>query len=140
MLKGDFGFSYRTRQPVAEMIASRIPATLELGVVALIISLLVGVPAGVYTRCSRAGSDTNHLDDDACGGFDPDVCDRDHVDLSSLACNWAGCRPSDAAGQCRLAVGKVRCLPLMAGARLLLPAITLGVYQLTLTMRLSAPR
>lgn len=27
MLKGDFGFSYRTRQPVAEMIASRIPAT-----------------------------------------------------------------------------------------------------------------
>ena len=42
MLQGDFGFSYRTRQPVADMIADRFPATLELGVVALIISLLVG--------------------------------------------------------------------------------------------------
>ena len=37
MLKGDFGFSYHTRQPVAEMIATLIPATLELGVVALLI-------------------------------------------------------------------------------------------------------
>ena len=49
MLQGDFGYSYRTRQPVADMITERVPATLELGVVALIISLLVGVPAGVYT-------------------------------------------------------------------------------------------
>ncbi len=55
MLQGDFGFSYRTRQPVANMIADRIPATLELGVVALIISLLVGVPAGVYTALNSAG-------------------------------------------------------------------------------------
>ena len=54
MLQGDFGFSYRTRQPVANMIADRIPATLELGVVALIISLLVGVPAGVYTALNPA--------------------------------------------------------------------------------------
>ena len=55
MLQGDFGFSYRTRQPVANMIADRIPATLELGVVALIISLLVGVPAGVYTALKPHG-------------------------------------------------------------------------------------
>ena len=55
MLKGDFGFSYRTRQPVADMIASRIPATFELGVVALMISLLVGVPAGVYTALKPRG-------------------------------------------------------------------------------------
>ena len=55
MLQGDFGFSYRTRQPVANMIADRIPATLELGVVALIISLLVGVPAGVYTALKPRG-------------------------------------------------------------------------------------
>ena len=43
LLQGDFGFSYRTRQPVSEMIADRIPATLELGIVALLISLLVGI-------------------------------------------------------------------------------------------------
>ena len=55
MLQGDFGFSYRTRQPVADMIADRVPATLELGAVALIISLLVGVPAGVYTALKPRG-------------------------------------------------------------------------------------
>lgn len=49
MLQGDFGYSYRTRQSVGEMIASRIPATLELGTVALLISLIVGIPTGVYT-------------------------------------------------------------------------------------------
>lgn len=48
LVEGDFGFSYRTRQPVAEMIADRIPATLELGIVALLISLIVSIPAGVY--------------------------------------------------------------------------------------------
>jgi len=55
MLQGDFGYSYRTRQPVADMITERVPATLELGVVALIISLLVGVPAGVYTALKPRG-------------------------------------------------------------------------------------
>ena len=55
MLQGDFGYSYRTREPVADMITDRIPATLELGVVALLISLLVGVPAGVYTALKPGG-------------------------------------------------------------------------------------
>ena len=61
MLRGDFGFSYRTRQPVAEMIATRIPATLELGMVALIISLVVGIPAGVYTALRPRGIATQTI-------------------------------------------------------------------------------
>ena len=61
LLKGDFGYSYRTRQPVAEMIASRIPATLELGVVALLISLFVGIPAGVYTALRPRGIATQTI-------------------------------------------------------------------------------
>ena len=56
MLRGDFGFSYRTRQPVAEMIADRIPATLELGIVALLISLIIGIPAGHLPPCTRVES------------------------------------------------------------------------------------
>ncbi|MEP5758471.1 MAG: ABC transporter permease, partial [Litoreibacter sp.] len=61
MLKGDFGFSYRTRQPVGEMIAGRIPATLELGIVALLISLIVGIPAGVYTALKPRGVATQAI-------------------------------------------------------------------------------
>jgi len=53
LAKGEFGYSYRTRQLVSEMILKRMPATLELGAVSLIISLLVGIPAGIYTALKR---------------------------------------------------------------------------------------
>ncbi|MDB9765068.1 ABC transporter permease, partial [Planktomarina temperata] len=61
MLQGDFGYSYRTRQPVGEMISSRIPATLELGIVALFISLLVGIPTGVFTALRPRGFATQTI-------------------------------------------------------------------------------
>ncbi len=54
-LKGEFGISYRHRRPVAELIAERMPATLELSIVAAVIALVVGVPMGVYTGLRREG-------------------------------------------------------------------------------------
>ena len=53
--QGDFGISYRHRQPVAKLIAERMPATLELSFVAALMALLVGVPMGVYTGLRREG-------------------------------------------------------------------------------------
>jgi peptide/nickel transport system permease protein len=47
MLQGDFGFSYRTQDPVANLIAERLPATVELAFVSLLITIAVGVPAGI---------------------------------------------------------------------------------------------
>ncbi len=47
--RGDFGVSYQYAQPVARVIAERLPATLELSVVAALLALAVGVPMGVYT-------------------------------------------------------------------------------------------
>ncbi len=46
-MKGDLGKSLRYRQPVSDMIASRLPVTLELGVLALLLSVIVGIPVGV---------------------------------------------------------------------------------------------
>ncbi len=54
-VKGDFGISYRHRRPVAELIAERMPATLELSVVAALLALVVGLPMGVYTGLHRDG-------------------------------------------------------------------------------------
>jgi peptide/nickel transport system permease protein len=48
-VQGDFGISYRHRRPVAQLIAERVPATLELSFVAAILALFIGVPMGVYT-------------------------------------------------------------------------------------------
>ena len=54
-LQGEFGLSYQHKRPVAQLIAERLPATLELAIVAAIISLGVGVPLGVYTGLHRSG-------------------------------------------------------------------------------------
>ena len=50
---GDFGNSVLTRRPVTEHIWERLPATAELGVVAMLMSVLIGVPLGMYSAVRR---------------------------------------------------------------------------------------
>jgi len=52
-VQGDFGMSYRNQQEVMSLIAERFPATIELVLMATIISLVVGVPLGVLTAIHR---------------------------------------------------------------------------------------
>ncbi|MWA04817.1 ABC transporter permease subunit [Actinomadura sp. LD22] len=49
VLHGDFGNSLRTGQPVLEAIGQKLPVTVELAVFALLIALVLSLPAGVYT-------------------------------------------------------------------------------------------
>jgi peptide/nickel transport system permease protein len=49
VLRGDLGRSYQLRQPVAELIVERAPATLELALAAAFLSMIVGLPLGIYT-------------------------------------------------------------------------------------------
>jgi len=53
---GDFGRSYRTRQPVLEAIRERLPVTVEVGLVALFSSILIAIPLGVLSayRANKA--------------------------------------------------------------------------------------
>ncbi|MGI9524906.1 MAG: ABC transporter permease [Hyphomicrobiaceae bacterium] len=53
--KGEFGFSYQHRRPVSELIAERLPATIELSLVSAILALAIGIPMGVYTAIYRNG-------------------------------------------------------------------------------------
>jgi peptide/nickel transport system permease protein len=53
VLHGDFGVSYATGEPVIEMIAGRLPATLELMGSAFIVAVLVGLTAGVLSALKR---------------------------------------------------------------------------------------
>jgi peptide/nickel transport system permease protein len=53
VLQGDFGLSYATQRPVAELIVERLPATFELAGVALLFSLAVGLPIGIYAAINR---------------------------------------------------------------------------------------
>ena len=53
--QGEFGFSYQHRRPVSELLAERLPATLELALVSAILAIAVGIPMGVYTALKRYG-------------------------------------------------------------------------------------
>jgi peptide/nickel transport system permease protein len=53
--QGDFGISYQQRRPVSKLIAERLPATLELSIIAALLALVIGVPMGVYTGLRRDG-------------------------------------------------------------------------------------
>ncbi|OGF97666.1 MAG: hypothetical protein A3F83_08655 [Candidatus Glassbacteria bacterium RIFCSPLOWO2_12_FULL_58_11] len=47
LARGELGYSYRQRRPVAGVILERFPATLELALAAVLIALVLGVGAGV---------------------------------------------------------------------------------------------
>lgn len=55
LLSGDLGNSLRTRRPVATDIALFLPATLELGITALLMAILIGVPLGVLSAIYKDG-------------------------------------------------------------------------------------
>ena len=53
LLHGDLGFSWRIRQPVTELILQKLPVTLQLGAMAFIIAVAIGVPLGVLSAVKR---------------------------------------------------------------------------------------
>ena len=136
LVTGDFGYSYRTRQPIGEMILSRLPATAELGLASLLISLVLGIPAGIYTAIRRRGAiATAILVVTLVGVSVPTfVIGIFLIYLFGVQLGWL---PTFGRGDTVEIGWWTSGLFSVDGWRsLILPALTLGVYQLTLTMRL----
>ena len=55
VLHGDLGFSLKTDQPVTQLIASKLPVTVELAIFAMFVAFAIGIPAGVVAAV-RKGS------------------------------------------------------------------------------------
>ena len=51
--QGDFGLSYTSSRPVGEVIAERLPATVELTLVSAVMAIAIAIPMGVYTALHR---------------------------------------------------------------------------------------
>ena len=60
LFQGDLGFAWHTGRPVAEDFANRFPATVELGLTALLIGILIGIPLGIL-GAMRRGRLTDHV-------------------------------------------------------------------------------
>ena len=54
MARGDFGVSFRSGQPVGELLVSRLPITVELAVLAVVGVSVVGIPLGILASVSRS--------------------------------------------------------------------------------------
>ncbi|HEV2057394.1 MAG TPA: ABC transporter permease [Methylomirabilota bacterium] len=53
VLRGDFGESLRNRIPVAELLASKLPVTVELAICSMLIALVIGLPAGIVSAARK---------------------------------------------------------------------------------------
>jgi peptide/nickel transport system permease protein len=53
VVHGDLGESLRMQQPVRKLIADKLPVTLELASIAIVIALVIGIPAGIVSAVRR---------------------------------------------------------------------------------------
>ena len=135
-LHGQFGVSYRLARPVMDLIAERAPATLELSGAAALLALLIGVPMGVYTGIHRnAFTSRLFMIFSLVGVSLPTFLIGIHLILVfSVLLGWL---PSFGRGDV-VALGHwtTGFLTVSGLKALVLPAITLGLFQMTLIMRL----
>jgi peptide/nickel transport system permease protein len=53
VVQGDLGFSWRIRQPVVSLVATKLPVTMQLGFMAFVIAVCIGVPMGILSAVKR---------------------------------------------------------------------------------------
>ena len=134
--QGDFGISYRLQQPVLELIASRLPATLELALISGFFAFVFGVAFGVYTALNRRGWLSNSIMTLSLIGVSLPtfLIGVLLIWVFAVELQWL---PSFGRGSTVDIGGWTTGLMTASGrASLVLPAVTLGLYQMTLIMRL----
>lgn len=136
-LQGEFGLSLRQLRPVSTLFRERLPATLELAIAAALFALAVGIPMGVYAALRRRSWLTQaFLVLSLVGVALPTFLIG--ILLILVFAVQLGWLPSFGRGE-TVALGAWSTGLLTASGlkALILPAITLGLYQMTLIMRLT---
>ena len=133
----DFGVSYQFKQPVADLIGARMPATLELALAASILSLAAGVPMGVYAALRRDSALARLLQALSLIGISLPtfLIGILLIYLFAVALRWL---PSFGRGDVvRIGSWWTTGLLTVSGLKsLIMPSITLALFQMTLIMRL----
>ena len=135
-LRGDMGISFRQGRPVVEILVERLPATLELAFVSAIIAIVVGVILGVYTAIRSKGFVTNLILTLSLIGVSLPtfLIGILLIYLFAVELNWL---PSFGRGDVvQIGWWSTGLLTSSGLKAIILPAITLGLYQMTLIMRL----
>lgn len=136
IVRGDFGISFRNQRPVAALIAERLPATLELVLVATILSLALGIPLGVLCALKPEGIAARLVQAVSLIGISTPTFVTGIVLILTFAVTL-GLLPSFGRGETvQIGPWSTGLLTASGLKALILPSITLALYQLTLIMRL----
>jgi peptide/nickel transport system permease protein len=135
-VQGEFGLSLRQAQPVSRLIAERLPATLELSVVAALFALTGGIAMGVYTALRRHSWLSQFLLAVSLVGVSLPTF-LIGILLIVIFAVLLGWLPSFGRGEVvQLGWWSTGLLTPSGLKSLILPAITLGLFQMTLIQRL----
>ncbi len=136
MVRGELGTSYRQGRPVIDLMAERLPATIELAVLSSLGALVLGVGLGVYTAINRRGVLANLVMALSLIGVSLPtfLIGIGLIYLFAVELRWL---PSFGRGEV-VSFGWWSTGLLTDSGRksLIMPVLTLGFYQLTLIMRL----
>jgi peptide/nickel transport system permease protein len=135
-VQGNFGLSYRQGRPVADILVERLPATLELAFVSGLMALAGGIALGIFTAIRRRGVSANVIMTVSLIGVSLPtfLIGILLIYLFSVELGWL---PSFGRGEVtRVGWWSTGFLTESGLKALILPAITLGLYQMTLIMRL----
>lgn len=137
-LHGDFGLSYVTQTPVLGLILERLPASIELAIMAMIISLTLGITLGVLTSLNPNFLINRVIMAASLFGISLPTFLIGILFILIFAV-LLGLLPPFGRGEVIKIVGnwRISLLTLDGLQHLILPAFTLGVYQLAVLLRLT---
>ena len=135
VVKGDLGYSYRNQVPVIELIASRLPATLLLTGCAFVLSLLVGIGAGVLAAWRRGKPTDTIVMALALLSYATPLfwVGLMSVLLFSIKLNWLPAFDMETIGAGYVGWARVKDI----AAHLVLPVVTLGLFSAAVYARLT---
>ena len=136
-LTGDFGRSFVYNRPALEVIFDRLPATLELVTTALVLSLAIGLPLGLWAGTRpRSAVDETIMTGSILGFSLPNFWQG--MMLIMIFAVWLGWLPSTGRGQTGEVLGMRTSFATWDGIRhLILPATNLALAQIALVIRLT---
>jgi peptide/nickel transport system permease protein len=135
-VQGEFGLSLRQGAKVSRLIAERLPATLELSLVAAVLALAVGIPMGVYAALKRGTFMSQVFMTVSLLGVSLPTFLIGILLILVFAVNL-GWFPSFGRGDVtQVGWWSTGLLTAKGWHHITLPAITLAIFQLTLIMRL----
>jgi len=135
-LRGDLGKSFVFNKPAVGLIVERIPATMELAVCAMVLAVIIGIPAGMYAAVRPSSWLAKTIMSGSLLGIRLPVFWLGIllVLVFSVLLGWL---PSSGRGQTAVLAGmRFGFLTRDGLAHLVLPATTIAVFQLALIIRL----